>query len=254
MWAVEALAGLRARDVLIEYLQASNRGSDPQLSFAEDAVRNTAARSLGAWCDEQTFEVLRELCHRRNLAGAVESLAGFERIEAIPALDRALEDDLCRLAAEEGLRRLGSRAHRALVLSALTPLPGAGEETPSSLCRRRSVVGLLAEGRLDKAAWLELRPLLGERDAELLVRTAQLASAAAERGDRAEAARVLVAALPLAPWYVLKDAEATLLALRPESIPPLREELKLRSSNPPAVRAADEVLRILLRVELKLRT
>jgi len=38
IWAVEALALLGARDVLIEYLQAPGRGVDAQLQFAEDAV------------------------------------------------------------------------------------------------------------------------------------------------------------------------------------------------------------------------
>jgi len=254
MWAVEALAGLQAREVLIEYLQAPNRGHDPQLAFAEDAVRNTAARRLGAWRDRQTFEILLELCHGRNLPGVVESLAGFESVEAIPSLDRALEDDLCRPAAEEGLRRLGSGARRALELSALTPLPAAGEETPSSLCRRRSVLGLLAEMGVDEGSWPELRPILGERDPELLVRGAQLAATAGGSEDRSTAARRLVSVLPLVPWYRMNDAEEALVRLKPESIPPVEEERNRRSAKPPAARAADEILRFLLRVELKIRT
>jgi hypothetical protein len=41
MWAVEALAWLEARDVLIEYLQAPSRVADPQVLFAEDAVEES---------------------------------------------------------------------------------------------------------------------------------------------------------------------------------------------------------------------
>ena len=143
MWAVEALALLEARDVLIEYLRAPSRGADAQLQFAEDAVKNTAGRRLSAWRDNETFEILLDFCRKRNLPGVIETVAEFERPEAIPSLDRALEDDMCRTAAEDGLRRLGPAARNALVLSAVTPLPNADEETPSSLCRRRSTLRLL---------------------------------------------------------------------------------------------------------------
>jgi hypothetical protein len=95
---------------------------------------------------------------------------------------------------------------------------------------------------------------LTERDPELTVRAAQLASLAADSMDRTSAARHLVSALPLVPWYLMKDAEGALVRLKPESIPPVEEELNRRSSKPPVTRAADEILRLLLRVELKLRT
>jgi hypothetical protein len=252
MWAVEALALLGARDVLIEYLQAPSRAVDAELQFAEDAVRNTAGRRLSAWRDNQTFEILLDLSRKRNLPGVIETVAGFERTEAIPCLDRALDDDLCRTAAEDGLRRLGPAARNALLLSAATPLPNAEEETPSSLCRRRSVLGLLAEIGVERQNWAELRPLLAERDPELLVRLAQIASSVADPDDRARAAVGLVGALARLPWFVWKEAEAALVALAPESVPAMDAELSRRSSSPPLVRAGDEVLRMLLRVKTTL--
>ncbi|MGO9262356.1 MAG: hypothetical protein ACLQU1_39650 [Bryobacteraceae bacterium] len=249
MWAVEALALLGARDVLIEYLQAPSRTADAELQFAEDAVRNTAGRRLSAWRDNQTFEILLDLSRKRNLPGIIETVAGFERAEAIPCLDRALEDDLCRSAAEDGLRKLGPAARNALLLSVVTPLPNAEEETPSSLCRRRSVLGLLVEIGVERQSWAELRPLLAERDPELLVRLAQIASSVADAHDRACAAVGLVGVLARLPWFVRKEAEAALVALAPESVPAMDAELSRRSSNPPPVRAGDEVLRMLLRVK-----
>ena len=117
MWAVEALALLEARDVLIEYLQAPSRGVDAQLQFAEDAVKNTAGRRLSAWRDNETFEFLLEFCKKANLPGVIETMAEFERPEAIPCLDRALEDDMCRIAAEDGLRRLGPAARQRTACS-----------------------------------------------------------------------------------------------------------------------------------------
>ncbi|MGP8244889.1 MAG: HEAT repeat domain-containing protein [Bryobacteraceae bacterium] len=253
MWAVEALARLGARDVLIEYLQAPGRVADPQLQFAEDAVRNTAGRRLGAWRDTGTFEVLLDFSRKRNLPGVIETLADFERAEAIPCLDRALEDGMCRIAAEDGLRRLGPAARNALVFSAVTPLPSAEEETPSSLCRRRSVLGLLSEIGVEPRHWVELRPLLAERDPELVARAARIASSAANAQDRVSAAESLVRVLGHLPWYVWKDAEEALAALAPQSLAAIDTELIRRSSKPPLVRARDEVLRTLLRLNATLR-
>jgi hypothetical protein len=249
MWAVEALALLEARDVLIEYLQAASRVVDPQLQFAEDAVRNTAARRLSAWHDNETFEALLDLCSKRNLPGVIETLAGFERAEAIPCLDRALEDGMCRIAAEDGLRRLGPLARSALVLSAVTSLPKTREKTPSSVCRRRSALALLTEIGVERQAWLELRPLLAERDPELLARLARIASFAADQRDRASAAVGLIGALARLPWFVWKEAEEALAALAPESVPAIDAELSRRLSNPPLAQAGDEVLRMLLRLK-----
>jgi len=251
VWAVEALAWLRANDVLLEYVQAPARTHDPQLLLAEDAVKNTAARRIGETRDEQTFQILLDLSRKRNLPGLIESLAEFERPEAIPCLDRALEDDFCRAAAEAGLRRLGRRARNALMLSALMPLPNAEEETPGSLFRRRSVLMLLAEVGLDRTNWAELRPILAERDPELLVRIARITAAVADSADRFTAARKLVGVLAGLPWYLIKETETALEALAPESLLPIEAELERRASNP--TRAGDEVFRLLLRLEEKLR-
>jgi len=253
MWAVEALRLLGARDVLIEYLQAPARHVDAQLQFAEDAVRNTAARCLSAWRDDRTFEVLLDLSRKRRLPGVIETLAEFERPEAIPYLDRGLEDGMCRIAAEDGLRRLGPAARSALVLSAATPLPNSGEETPSSLCRRRSALRLLTVIGVERPSWADLRPLLAERDPESIARLAQIASSIADPSGRVWAAVGLVAALGHLPWFVWKEAEEALVALAPESVPAIDGELLRRSAKPPSVRAGDEVFRMLLRVKTALR-
>jgi hypothetical protein len=253
MWAVDALALLGARDVLIEFLCAPRRIVDAQLQFAEDAVRNTAGRRLGAWRDDETFEFLLEFCKRRNLPGVIETLAEFERAEAIPCLDRALEDDMCRIAAEDGLRRLGARSRSALLISAVTPLPSADEEIPSSLCRRRAVSALLAEIGVERQNWAALRPLLTERDPELVARLARIASAVADPHDRAAAAVRLVDVLGALPWFLWKEGEESLAALAPESMPAIDAELTRRSSKPPLARAQDEVLRTLLRLRTTLR-
>ena len=252
MWSVEALGRLEAREVLIEYLEAPNRALDAQLCFAEDAVRNTAARHLGRWHDSETFAVLLDLCRKRLLPGVIEAIAGFERIEAIPYLDRALEDDFCRGVAEEGLRRIGPAARGALLLSAITPLPNAADETPSSLGRRRRALTLLADMTPDAEDWSVLRDLLNESDAEVTVKVARIAAQTAPSNDRVVAAEKLVAALERVPWHAVKEAEETLLSLAPESMGAIHAEQRRRAARPPLVRAGDEVFRLLVRLSGKL--
>jgi hypothetical protein len=252
IWAVEALARLGAREVLVEYLQAPARVADAQLQFAEDVVRNTAARRLGEWRDDETFSILMALCRKRSLAGVVEALAGFARTDAMPCLDRALEDDLCRSAAEEGFRRLGPPARGALLLSAVTPLPLGGEETPSSLRRRRSALGLLAEIGVERENWRELRPLVEERDPELLARFAQIALSIADTDGRSRTAAALVSVLAALPWFAREDAEVSLVGLAPESRAAIDADVARRLARPPLARAGDEVLRMLLRIKGRL--
>jgi hypothetical protein len=113
-------------------------------------------------------------------------------------------------------------------------------------------LGLLTEIGVERQSWPELRPLLAERDAELLVRLAQIASAVADPRDCAGAALGLAGALGRLPWFVWKEAEEALAALAPESCPAIDAELSRRLSNPPFVRAGDEVLRMLLRLKTTL--
>jgi hypothetical protein len=243
MWAVEALAALKARNVIVEYLRAPSRVSDPVLRLAEDGVKNTAARRLRMWPDDETFAVLLELGRERLLPGIIESLSEFARPEGIPCLDRALEDDFCRVAAEEGFRRIGPQARSALLYSALTPLPNANEERPSSRRRRRSALALLTEIGVNPTGWTELKTLLSEQDPEVIVRLAQIASVAAQSEDRAVAAAHLVGSLVDLPWYLRDDSQTALLALVPESVAPITTALRQRSLNP--ARAADEMFRTL---------
>jgi len=79
-----------------------------------------------------------------------------------------------------------------------------------------------------------------------------MASSAADTRDRGFAAVSLVSVLARLPQFVWKEAEEALLALAPESGLAIDTELGRRLSNPPLVRAGDEVLRILLRLKTTL--
>jgi hypothetical protein len=106
---------------------------------------------------------------------------------------------------------------------------------------------------VEPQSWEELRKLLAERDPELLARLAQIASSVANPSDRVSVSAGVVAALARMPWFVSKEAEEALVALAPESMPAIDAELFRRSAKAPLARAADEVLRTLLRLKTMLR-
>ena len=85
-WAVEALGALGAREVLMEYLSLP-RAPDPQIEFAEEAVRNAAIREFLRWPDAATVSFL--LAKRMMLPALVEVFGQLRVLEAIPYLDRA---------------------------------------------------------------------------------------------------------------------------------------------------------------------
>jgi hypothetical protein len=106
---------------------------------------------------------------------------------------------------------------------------------------------------VEPQSWEELRKLLAERDPELLARLAQIASSVANPSDRVSVSAGVVAALARMPWFVSKEAEEALVALAPESMPEIDAELFRRLAKAPLARAADEVLRTLLRLKTMLR-
>lgn len=215
--AVQALARLAAREVLIAYLFRAAEISDPEARFGEEAVASAAARCLAAWPVDQTYHLLLKLSERRLLNGLIEALAQFKNPETIPYFTRALEDDFYRPAAEEAFLKLGALARHALVQAAMTPFPDSLLETPASLQRRRSALRLLSSLGISAASWQVLRGLLAEPDAELVVAAAKLGIGVASTADRALMARRLLKLLAASPWHLLADIEETLLSLRPKA-------------------------------------
>lgn len=142
--AVEALAALGARNVLIEFLSHPREIDDPVERLGEEAVISAAARTLkGGGAKE--FDVLLAISQRRLLPGVIEALGSFRRPEALPILIEALAEDACRPGAEVALKDMGDNAIPALLDAARRCLPSAQDESESSLRRRRSALKLLSE-------------------------------------------------------------------------------------------------------------
>jgi len=141
--AVEALAGLRALDVLREFLAGHRDIRDPVEQTGEDAVMNAAARALGRTPDTRDLPLLFQLAREHPLAGVIETLGTFRQLAALPYFIRALGDDFLRPSAERAIMRLGGKAVPSLAKAALDKDPMFGRESSSSIARRRSVLRLL---------------------------------------------------------------------------------------------------------------
>jgi len=246
--AVEALAELGAKDVLMEYLSQKRVIADAVVRFGEEAVENTAARELARWPTEEVFQFLMNLAQRRMLAGAVDALGRFERPEAAPVLVKVLGDDVGRPAAEKALRAIAEKVKPALFQAARRT--GAPEdETPSERQRRRSVVRVLADMALRDEDWKELRPLLQDGDQEIEIIAGEMAVDWAPPTERQEAARFLIRSLDSAHWFLQIRIQECLRRNYAVLCELIAHETKIRRRAARGEPLADPVLRILEKLQ-----
>lgn len=249
LWAVEALARLGAKDILVEYLLQDKEISDPEDRFGEEAVESAAARFLSSWHSQNVFQILLKLSERRMLLGLIDALAEYKRPESIPYFERALEDDFYRPAAENAFLKLGALSSGALALSAITSTANSTLESPSSLERRRSAVRILNRIGISADHWKILRNLIRESDQELVVGGAKLGIEFADKVERALIAHKLIELLSSVPWYLQDDLENILVTLRDEAAAEIEEEIAARMGQSEEIRTLDARLKALLRVK-----
>jgi hypothetical protein len=248
-WAVDALAGLGAKDILLEYLTSFQLPRDAEVRFGEEAVRNAAARHLASWRSEDVFHALLAIALPHPMSGIVEALGSFHRTEALPYFLQALEDDFCREAAAGALRDLGPDALPALLGASLLKIPGGALESPSSQRRRAACVQILSQADLPAGYWDVLRPLLEDAGPEIAVALTPLALRYGTPEDRLRVFRCLVAVLSAADWFGRMEIEDCLVSLCPEHQIMLEEEIERGNRLPPLERVQSNALRTLLRVK-----
>ena len=247
--AVETLAEIGAKDVLIEYLRQLKRIDDATVRFGEDAVKSTAARELSRWRTEDVYQALRHAAHDRLLPGVVESLGRFRRAEMLPYFLLALGDDVCSEAAESAIRRLGDKVRDDLIAAAKSPNPSADHEIPSSLRRRRKLLAVIAEMGLIARDWDDLHLLLDEPDPELGIRCASIALDIAPIEDRRKAVQRLIRSLSLADWFLQTEAKSQLVAHFSAARGEIEREIVARRSLSGKKQARDPLLRVLSAVK-----
>lgn len=209
--AVNALARLGAKDVLIEYLCSPKEIPDPAFRFGEEAVENTAARAIAIWRTDDVFEVLLQIAYTRTLPGVIEALGSFRRPEPLPLFIAALMDDVSRPAAESALKVMGETAKPALMAAALMSAPLENYESPSILLCRRSALRILAAMAVTVEDWSKLKVLLKDDDAEITVLTALIAMNLLDFKDKIRAVRVMIGKIPSVNWYVQTEVENCLV-------------------------------------------
>jgi hypothetical protein len=244
--AVETLAELGAKDVLLEYLSAPVVIDDAVVRHGEDAVRSTAARELARWRTEDVFQCLREASFNQLLPGIVEALGVFEREDAMPYFLWALGDGICRSCAEEAIRKLGERARPSLSDAANSPSPSDEEESPSSLQRRRWALRILSELTLSGEEWTKLRNLLDENDAEIAITTARIALETASLSDKKRAIVRLIEVLPRADWLRQREARDALANHFDVSRQAIEDEIESRKKLDTRNQPLDRTLRLLV--------
>ena len=248
-WAIVALAGLKAKEVLLEYLRCPSPISDPVARLGEEAVQDAAAAALKQWPGEDVYEVLTAIVQRCHLPGAVATLGELGCTEAIPDIVAALEDDVCREAAEKALRKLGNSAVPELILAALNPWPDRNRESPSSLLRRSSAARLLAEIGVSEEQWLGLKPIINETDPAILIAAGRISAQAGEEKSMKTISERLIGALNDADWYFRDEIGNALVLIYDAARPMVELEIAKRSDLSLEDGVFDAVLHTLLWVK-----
>jgi hypothetical protein len=247
--AVETLAQLQAKDVLIEFLEKPTEIEDPVVRFGENAVRSTAARELGRWPTDDVFDCLMRVGLDHQLPGIVETLGAFRRMEAIPYFLWTLGDGVCRSSAEAAIRKFESDARPFLIDAARNPNPSREDENPSSLQRRRWVLRILSDLKVLPQDWKSLRECLEESDAEIVITCARIGLEVAPKPDQLRAVHRLIEMLPRVDWFLRTDVRMALLEHFDVSRELIEDEIARRT----AASAKDCVFDVLLRLLINVR-
>ncbi|MGH9771453.1 MAG: hypothetical protein ACRD4Q_07115 [Candidatus Acidiferrales bacterium] len=135
----------------------------------------------------------------------------LRRPEILPILIDALNEDFSRSAAEDALRKLGVRAGPALCETALRQTLSADYESPSSVRRRRSALGLLGEMKLAPSFWERLAPLVFDPHATIAAIASGIALSFGPVTQKHSAVEQLVALLATADSFLCREIEGCLV-------------------------------------------
>jgi HEAT repeat protein len=251
--AVEALAGIGAKETLIQFLKLEKDIADPAVRLSEEVVENSAAKALSAWRTNEVYEALLNCALPRPRIGLIEALGAFGRVEAISYFIEALEDDTSRSAGLEALRQLGPSTAVTLLAAALTRTPLEGEESTGSIKRRISALEILSDLGPPAAFWPLLRPLITESTSDIVIAVCKIAAEIGSIDDRRAAMSRLLSVLPSTDWFAQGKAENCLVLLYKAGEDIVDGEIARRNASPAEQRATDRVLRTLLRVRHRTR-
>jgi len=208
-WAVDALAALKAFEVLIEFLELSRSVDDPVERTGEEAIVNRAARALIPIPGETVYQLLYGRALRKPLPGIIEALGEYRRSAAIPLLIDALGEDDCHLIAEAALRKVGRRAVPALIAAASQSIPDNFEESESGIRTRARALDLLIEESLPvpEQCWPRLKFLILHPDPRIVIRTCALGIRVEQQQGQVALIQTAIGLLVTADWLTRIDVE-----------------------------------------------
>ncbi len=251
---VEALARLRADDVLIDYLRNPNAVSDPVEQVGEDAVVNAAARALADSKRAEIIPLLVEWAQRRPLPGVVDALGRLGVVEAIPFLVDALVEDECRPSAEEAIRTFGRLASGALRESAVHSFQPR-QPTVSLNRGRASALKLLAEmGPPSSELCAALRQLMRDDAPAVAFAACRICLQSADQADASAAVLRLVDLLADADSFISGDIEKILAENFVISEPIIRDRLQSDQNASTGADSTNRMVEALRRVVVEART
>lgn len=209
--AVDALAALGARDVLLDFMVHPRTVPDPVEETGEEAVTNAVARALMKWPDEEVFALLLSASRRKVLAGVVEALGCYRRIEAMPALAGALAEDFSRPEAEEAFRKMGAQAGLCLLRLADLRTPSPDTESESSRRRRRSALRLFEELNDGNELPAVVLSLTWDADSWISQTACSICLPRVSGNDRESVAKRLIELLSSQDWRLRAEVEELLI-------------------------------------------
>lgn len=251
--AVCALGELGACDALVSYLREYKPPCDPEVLFAEDAVRSIVGQVLFRWRSEEVFEALLTATKQRATRGLILALGEFRRPETVPLLFAALEDDFCREDAKDALRKVSREASHYAILS-VRGLTNAALTGPAALRRRRATLQLLAEFGISPDEWPDIRGFLDKNDADVVLAVANIGFRVAPATDRSYLVDALFRVSPYLNWVQENDA-LRLLDEHPDLASPAARsvlaERRARGEHPDWLKPTWRVLRHVLGAEME---
>jgi HEAT repeat protein len=153
--AAECLGAIGSETAIAALIQILDRHDleslGPVQRFAEEMVRNAAARRLGRFRQPLVVDALLSSLRRDHLIGAGEALAQLAETRAIPHLIKCLEDDYKKEKATEALRQFGHAAVPYLCEAVQRARSVAGVEPPVSRERRCRAAELLGDLKAQEA-------------------------------------------------------------------------------------------------------
>lgn len=229
------IGGDKAVGALIRVLDCHDVESlGPVQRFAEDTVRNVAARRLARCTSPNVRDSLLLALQNNHLIGAGQALAHLGDTRAIPSLIECLEDDYKKEKATVALRQFGQSAVSYLCEAVGHPRWVEDVEPPLSQERRSRAAELLGQLKAREALPALSAGLLDESEAVRIACSVALAGL----GFLSEPSLAqLIAGLEDPDLVVRKNCEEALQGAGREAVPLL--SAVVRGDSLPAVSGID---------------